>query len=295
MKIRVTPTNCIHSFLKINKFFLSVFLTVLLNSFLFSTSLFAQSGEAAFKETCIACHTIGKGKLIGPDLANIQERKPVDWFIKFVKSSQTVIKNGDKYADSLFKAYNQIPMPDHANLSDETIKGIYAYITEHSNSSATTATATTTEPLVGNSDRGKLLFVGKIRLTNNGASCNSCHNVDVKGFISGGALAKDLTHAVTRLSEDGVAGIISGLPFPQMKETYNSHPVTPQEIADLTAFLATVNEQDPDVRTSSISNYLLGGGIGGIIILLGLYSFFWIKRKKQPVNDSVFDRQIQSY
>ncbi|MBS1750042.1 MAG: cytochrome c, partial [Bacteroidetes bacterium] len=65
--------------------------------FLFS-SLFPvvaqQTGEAVFKETCVACHTIGQGKLVGPDLANIQNRHSEVWLINFIKSSQTVIKSG---------------------------------------------------------------------------------------------------------------------------------------------------------------------------------------------------------
>ena len=112
--------------------------------------------------------------------------------------------------------------------------------------------------------------------------------------MSGGALGKDLTHAVTRLSEPGVAGIISGLPFPQMKETYTSRPVTPQEIADITAFLATADKQAPAVVTSNVGGYLLFGGAAGIIILAILYSIFWIKRKKGPVNFRIFNRQIRS-
>ncbi len=257
------------------------------------TYSFAQkTGEAIFKETCVACHTIGRGKLVGPDLANVQDQRPEDWLIKFIKSSQTVIKSGDKYADSLFKAFNQMPMPDHANLSDAEIKGVLAYIKTQSGAAGT---ATASAPLPpGNSNRGRELFVGKIRFTNNGAACNSCHNVEIKGYLSGGALGKDLTHAVTRLSASGVEAIVSGLPFPQMKETYTSHPVTPQEIADITAFLTTADKQAPVNATSNVGAYLLFGGAAGIMILAILYSVFWIKRKRGPVFFRVFNRQLRS-
>ncbi len=44
----------------------------LLNGLLCCTSVFAQDqGETLFNQTCVACHTIGGGKLIGPDLANM--------------------------------------------------------------------------------------------------------------------------------------------------------------------------------------------------------------------------------
>ena len=159
-----------------------------------------KTGEATFKESCSSCHTIGRGKLVGPDLANVEQRRPVDWILKFVKSSQTVIHSGDKYADSLFKAFNQMPMPDHPTFTDDQIKGILAYITEQSSAPSTAPSGAVA--LKGNSNKGRDLFDGKVRFTNRGAACNSCHNVDMKGFISGGALGKDLTHAITRCCRD---------------------------------------------------------------------------------------------
>lgn len=64
-----------------------------------------------------------------------------------------------------------------------------------------------------------------------------------------------------------------------MKETYAAHPVTPQETADLTAFLVKVDKEAALTATSKTGNYLLVGGITGLVLLIILYSFFWIKRK----------------
>ena len=258
----------------------------------FTPVLAQKNGESIFKETCTACHTIGKGKLVGPDLANVQNRHSEEWITSFIKSSQTVIKSGDKYADSLFKAFNQMPMPDHPNLTNDQIKGLIAYISEQSSAPATATASTAALP--GNSKRGRDLFDGKIRFINRGAACNSCHNVDMKGFISGGALGKDLTHAVTRLSAPGVAGIISGLPFPQMKETYHARPVTNQEIADVTAFLTIADKQAAAKTTSVVGNYLLVWGTAGFVLLLILFSIFWMKRKNRTVNLRIYNRQIKS-
>lgn len=252
-----------------------------------------KNGEAIFKETCTACHTIGKGKLVGPDLANVQNRHSEKWIRSFIKSSQTVIKSGDEYADSLFKAFNQMPMPDHPNLTDDEIRGLIAYISEQSSAPATATASVAALP--GNSKRGRDLFDGRIRFANRGAACNSCHNVDIKGYISGGALGKDLTHAITRLSASGVAGIISGLPFPQMKETYSKRPVTPQEIADITAFLTIADKPTPATAAiSGVGSYLLVWGAAGFVILLILFSLFWMGRKNRTVNLRLFRRQIKS-
>lgn len=144
----------------------------------------------------------------------------------------------------------------------------------------------------GDPQKGKDLFVGKVRFYNHGPACNSCHNVDMKGFISGGGLAKDLTQAVTRLSADGVKGIIAGMPFPQMQKSYEGRPLTDAEIANLMAFLknadamaATAKPQNP------VGKDMMTGGIAGVIVLLILFSFFWIRRKQRPVNYSIFKRQ----
>lgn len=248
-------------------------------------------GETTFKQTCAACHTIGKGRLVGPDLANADQRLSEDWIIKFVKSSRSVIESGDEYANSLFQSYNQVIMPDQPTLTDEHIREIIAYIKENSSASAT---ATKSPAATGNTQRGQELFVGNIRFTNNGPACNSCHNVNMKGFTSGGALAKDLTQAVTRLSADGVKGIITGMPFPQMKQSYNNKALTEKEVNDLTAFLKQADEVAETQAASNIGKSMVWGGIAGTMVLLILFSFFWIKRKQRTVNYSIYKRQIKS-
>ena len=197
-----------------------------------------NGGESTFKQICAACHSIGSGRLVGPDLANIDLRQSEDWIIKFVKSSQSVIKSGDKYADSLFKAYNQVPMPDQPALSDAQIREVIRYIKTNSPAASSIASVTqsatdslkTMTSATGNVQRGQDLFVGKIRFANNGPTCNACHNVNLEGFMSGGALAKDLSQSVSRLTVDGVKGVIAGLPFPQMRQSYEARPLTETEI-----------------------------------------------------------------
>ncbi|MCC7233514.1 MAG: cytochrome c [Bacteroidia bacterium] len=107
----------------------------ILTLFFLSVSLIASAqhpGETTFKQVCSACHSIGDGRLVGPDLKNVTQARPEEWLIKFIKSSQTVIKSGDKYADSLFQAYNKTVMPDQASLGDAEIKNVLAFITEKS-------------------------------------------------------------------------------------------------------------------------------------------------------------------
>lgn len=148
-----------------------------------------------------------------------------------------------------------------------------------------------------NAEKGQNLFAGNIRFLNNGPACNSCHNVSVKGFVSGGALAKDLTQTVSRLTVDGAKAFFasSPMPMPQMQQSYAGKPLTAEEINDIVAFLVYSDElakNSPAANT--IGKKMLIGGIGGVVLLLGLFSFFWIKRKQRTVNYSIYKRQIKS-
>lgn len=149
----------------------------------------------------------------------------------------------------------------------------------------------------GDAKKGQELFVGNIRFANNGPTCNSCHNVSVKGFVSGGALAKDLTQAVSRLTAEGAKAFFGSsiMPMPQMQLSYAGKPLTTDEINDVLAFLVYSDELAKNSQPSNtIGKKMLIGGVGGVILLLGLFSFFWIKRKQRTVNYSIYERQIKS-
>ncbi len=86
-----------------------------------------EEGKAIFSSRCAACHNVNK-TLTGPALAGVDQRRSIDWIIKFVRSSQTLVKNGDKDAVAIFNQFNNIPMPDHPDLTEENIKSIVEYI-----------------------------------------------------------------------------------------------------------------------------------------------------------------------
>jgi mono/diheme cytochrome c family protein len=86
-----------------------------------------EEGKAIFTSRCASCHNVNK-LVVGPALAGVDQRHSIDWIINFVQSSQTVIKSGDKKANELFAKFNNIPMPDHKDLSAESIKSVVEYI-----------------------------------------------------------------------------------------------------------------------------------------------------------------------
>ncbi len=86
-----------------------------------------MNGQEIFQNVCTACHSIGKGKLIGPDLKNVDQRHSKSWIYTWIKSSQTMIKSGDADAIKLFNDNNKILMPDQ-DISHSKIDEILAYI-----------------------------------------------------------------------------------------------------------------------------------------------------------------------
>jgi len=95
---------------------------------LLSTFAFSQTAddEKNFQQ-CKACHTIGGGKLVGPDLKGITDRRDEAWLVSFIQNSQQLVQSGDEQAVKVFNENNKIPMPSHS-LSDDQVKGILLYI-----------------------------------------------------------------------------------------------------------------------------------------------------------------------
>ncbi len=116
-------------------FYKSISILVLL--FTFSLS-FAQemptepeaiaNGESLFNANCKTCHRVHQ-KLVGPALANVNERAPsIDWLKRFIRNSSAVIASGDEYAVNLYNEYNKTQMTAFTGLKDDQIMNILAYI-----------------------------------------------------------------------------------------------------------------------------------------------------------------------
>lgn len=111
------------------------FLTTLFSLFLVSI-VFAQeipsdeaviaSGEATFKANCTQCHQVHK-KVIGPALANVYERRTIEWLNAWIKNSQKLIASGDEDAIALYEEYNKTQMPSYP-FDDNQVMELLAYI-----------------------------------------------------------------------------------------------------------------------------------------------------------------------
>lgn len=224
----------------------------------------AQSGEELFKSTCSACHTINKGKMVGPDLSGVYNRRDNDWLISFIRSSQKMIKSGDPEAVAVFNEYNKVPMPDN-NFTDQQIIGIIDYIrqedtgtsetpektagavTDSTNVSADSTAVAAADTVKVNEKTirtGKSYFNGTQPFANGATPCMSCHNIDDGSLLGGGKLAFDLTASYTKLGSAGITAILANPPFPAMKAAMPG-ALTPEEISSLNSLLKSVAVSRP--------------------------------------------------
>ena len=297
---------------KINKglnycavFFIAVLLLAIANTVCYSSEADQLEGAAYFKQLCAACHTINGGILVGPDLANVQERRSDEWLQKFIASSQTLINSGDEDAVAVFEQFNKIVMPDPPFSADQ-IAAVIVYIKAASGGEEQSAVAETVggetaasvdTDIVGTEEdiiMGQNLFQGKIQLTNGGPACNSCHDVKNDAVIGGGILARELTTVFSRMGEPGVRAILGSAPFPVMQQAYVNKSLTDEEIFSIVSFLQQADRDHMFQQPRDYGVKLAGTGIVGLIVLLGVYALLWRKRKKKLVNEDIFDRQVKS-
>ena len=63
-----------------------------------------ETGREVFEENCAVCHTIGKGKLIGPDLSGVTSRREAGWLIRQIKEPEKLNETLTKMSDEFIGA-----------------------------------------------------------------------------------------------------------------------------------------------------------------------------------------------
>ncbi len=257
-------------------------------------------GEQVFQTTCFACHTIGGGRLVGPDLLSVHERRSQEWLESFVKSSQSMVNDGDADAVALFEEFSRIPMPD-SPVSKQQIRQVLSYIKSQSliqtaDTGVNTNVPAAVEVPASEEDilTGQELFQGNLRLANGGPACNACHEVRNDAVIGGGILARELTTVFSRMGGAGVKAILGQAPFPVMQAAYEKQALTEDEVTALVAFLEYADSEQYNQLPRDYGIGLFLSGAVGAGILFGFFGFVWRGRKKESVNQAIYDRQIRS-
>lgn len=252
----------------------------------------AGIGEEKFNAVCAACHTIGAGRRVGPDLQGVQERRSENWLLSFIRSPQQMISAGDPVAIQLEQEFKMV-MPDPPVSADE-IKEILTFIRTggggQSAAQVPERVATPDDVL-----RGQSFFQGSLRFANGGPTCNSCHHVRNDAVIGGGVLAKDLTAVFGRMGGPGIHAILGSPPFPVMEEAYRARPLTDDEVFALVAFLEDADQHQAFQQPRDYGFRLVYSGCASFAVLAGAYWLFGRRRKKLPVNHEIFDRQVKTH
>jgi cytochrome c551/c552 len=87
----------------------------------------AETGQQIFQSKCTACHTIGKGKLVGPDLVGVTSRREESWLVRQIKEPDRLIAEKDPIAMQLLQESNNVPMVP-LGLSDAEVVEVIAYL-----------------------------------------------------------------------------------------------------------------------------------------------------------------------
>jgi nitrite reductase (NO-forming) len=85
----------------------------------------ATAGKMAFESKCLACHSVGGGKKLGPDLAGVTRRRSDDWLARWLRSPEKMLET-DADAKAMLKEYGNLPMPNQ-NLGEAEIKQYLQY------------------------------------------------------------------------------------------------------------------------------------------------------------------------
>ncbi len=233
--------------------------------------------EDLFARKCGSCHTVGKGKRVGPDLKDVHKRRSRAWLEGFVRTPSGML-DSDPDARNLLTEFGGVRMPD-LGLTPEETKGLVDLLvrcsTEPCNLAGrfTPATAATPQDVA----RGRALFTGTQPLKSGGAPCLSCHVVRGQtGAVPGGLLGKDLTHVFARIGDEGLDAALANPAYPLMNRVFKDHPLDPAEVFALRAFLYRANLGSEPAAEDALSLGLFAG-LGAAGVLLGLNAA-WARR-----------------
>ncbi len=240
----------------------------------------AQQATDYFRTNCTTCHSIGGGRLVGPDLKNVTQRRDRAWLEKFIQNPKAVIDSGDPYAQQLVKDSQGIVMPT-LGIGAADAKALIDFLdTESKKSASQYAGAQVNEAPFTPQDiaAGRQLFRGETRLAKGGPSCVSCHTFKGVGGLSGGRLGPDLTLVFERLGgRKGLTAWLGNPASPTMMPVFKTRPLQPQEVQSLVAlFQDTARKGGADDSAALLNFFLIG--LGGCVVGMVTLDSIWKKR-----------------
>ena len=272
---------------------LRVLLAVLCGSLLssLSTSASGQDTPDYFRQNCMSCHTIGGGRLTGPDLKDLTKRQDRQWLIKFMMNPRGVIDSGDSYAKKIFEESRNVPMPTPPGITVERAEKLLDLIKAESqlDESQFKGLQISTAPFTEvDRAKGRALFLGPQRLEAGGTACISCHDMVDTPALGGGRLGPDLTNIYERL--EGRAPLSAWLMAPgteTMQPIFKNHPLSAEEIHALVAYFESTTAARPADAATGRMMFLLSG-LAGAVFGVFFLDAIW-KRRFHSVRRSLVE------
>ena len=109
--------------------------TKALPSFAEAPTVHIDVGEYTFRNHCVACHSIGGGDAIGPDLKGVTGRRDHAWLQRFIARPDLALAGNDPIALMLLEQYRQVRMPN-LSLTGQDAAVLIDYIGRASGDSA---------------------------------------------------------------------------------------------------------------------------------------------------------------
>jgi len=263
---------------------------------IFPATLRGQEAAAFFRQNCHNCHTIGGGRLTGPDLKDVTQRKDRLWLEQFVLNPKLAIDSGDPYAVQLLQEARGVVMPNVVGLTPARVQALLDLIEAESKleKSQFVGLQISNRPFTpAEIAEGRDLFLGNRRLASGGASCVSCHTLKGIGGLGGGKLGPDLTRVYERLhGRRGLAAWLLAPASPTMQPIFKTSPLQTEEVLPLVALLEDSARQGGESDSTAQFNFLLLG-LGGAVLGLLAFDAIWKRRfraVRRPLVDSVQPR-----
>jgi len=98
-----------------------------LPSFADAPAIDLDRGAYTFRSHCAACHTIGGGDAIGPDLKGVAAARDPAWLERFIATPDRLFAENDPAAIALLAKYNGVRMPN-LSLSDRDASMLVGYL-----------------------------------------------------------------------------------------------------------------------------------------------------------------------
>lgn len=88
-----------------------------------------SKGQYLFANRCAACHSIGRGDRVGPDLAGVTRRRDQAWLKRYLAEPDRMLAAGDPVARSLDARYGSAKMPN-LRLAETDVAALIDYLAQ---------------------------------------------------------------------------------------------------------------------------------------------------------------------